>query len=362
MIRMLTLFLCLFPVAITNSQSGDSGPANTESLEAVKTNVPGVIALRPIPSNLDAETVSDSVLARYGLPPRPDRSKYPEAFRVWTDLFQAARDRVTPELTVSDIFHQPIHIVSADSKKRPDGLINRTSSNWSGFVITDTQNVFNQTGTLFAYYTAPGVSLCYKPGPRMWSAYWVGIDGGGTASQDVLQVGTSSDQECNLGVNDHPQYYAWLEWYPSPALIADRQVPIVPGDSMFICVFIDTIRNVRVVTVRNLTRLKTFSMAMTPPSGTHLLGDTIEWVVERPQVNGALTSLAPYTRSSFQMMQTYYQQGALVYRPSLAPTGTSYSVTMVDSTPNLPNPNISTPTLYPGPSDDAAWFVRPYIW
>ncbi len=353
------LFLCLNAPVVLVGQQGEVAPADAQPFEAVNTNVPGVSALRAIPSTLDADSLSDSALARYGLPPRPDRIRHPEIYRVWMDLYQAARERVTttaPTLTVSNTYHVPMQTkLPKTGKKESNGTIATTSPNWSGFVISDPNNTFSQNMVVVAYYNAPGVEPCPRLGPRMWSSYWVGIDGGGASSGDVLQVGTSSDQDCPQGANDHALYYAWLEWYPAAALIADRQVPIVPGDSMFICVA--AVYNRYVVTVRSMTRHKTLSWVFTPPAGTQLIGDTIEWVVERPQVNGATTNLAPYTRSGWRMEA--YKQETTVYRPSLSPTGTSYAVTMVDPTINGPNQSVSTPVLYPGFTDDAGWFTGP---
>lgn len=333
--------------------------SSTLTSESVETNIPGVMAYRATPKAFDAETASELELARYGLPPRPNPEKSAQAYEVWKDLVRASHERVIPELTESNIYHGSIKNFSPGSKKLATGSMPGSSSNWSGFVITDPNNAFSQAGVVAAYYTVPGVDPCLKLGPRLWSSNWVGIDGftyNGVGSGDVFQVGTSSDADCTQGANNHQLYYAWVEWYPNTALIANQQVPILPGDSMFICA--STVYGRYVVTVRNKTRGKSYSLPMSPPAGTHLVGNSIEWIIERPQVNGSQTDLAFYTRSAWQTMLGYYQTGALQYRPSLTPTGTSYTLTMF----NQAGVAISTPTLYPGPVDDAAWFNGIEVW
>ncbi len=333
--------------------------SSTQTSESVETNIPGIMAYRATPKAFDAETASELELARYGLPPRPNPEKSVQAYKVWKELVQASHERVIPELTESNIYHGPIKITSSETKRLPTGSIPLQTQIWSGFVITDPNNVFSLPGVVAAYYTVPGVDPCLKLGPRLWSSNWVGVDGftyNGVGSGDVFQVGTSSDADCTQGANNHQLYYAWVEWYPNAALIANQQVPILPGDSMFICT--STMYGRYVVTVRNKTRGKSFSLPMSPPAGTHLVGNSIEWIVERPQVNGSQTDLAFYTRSAWQTMLGNYQTGALQYRPSSAPTGTSYTLTML----NQAGIAISTPTLYPGPVDDAAWFNGIEVW
>jgi hypothetical protein len=346
----ISLFCFLTADRAQGRQADEKAASTPTTMETVETNISGIRVFLPPPSTFNALEASTFDLARYGLPPKPDRSKSPQAYRVWEDLVQASHERIVPGLQQSDIYHGPVKNL-APGKKLSTNSIASTSSNWSGFVIADTNNVFYQIGVVAAYYAVPSSATCSTGGPRLWSSNWIGVDGSG--SPDVFQTGTSSDSDCTQGAHDHSLYYAWIEWFPNASILVNRGFPISAGDSMFIATFVDPGTGRYVLTLRNFTRRASLSVPMSPPAGTHLVGNSIEWVIERPQVNGALTNLASYNRNAWQTMMGYYQQGALIYRPSLAPTGTSYTLTMIDGQ----GINISVPTLYPGPVDDAAWFV-----
>jgi hypothetical protein len=92
-------------------------------------------------------------------------------------------------------------------------------------------------------------------------------------------------------------------------------------------------------------------MPMTPPPGTKLIGNSIEWVIERPEVNGIQTNLALYTQSAWQKMFGYFPKSGALYRPSALPSGVLTTLIMDQN-----GIYVSIPTLYPGESDDAAWF------
>jgi Peptidase A4 family len=349
----LLMALCV-PLVVPDRVLGQAAkPASTVALKTVDTNIGGLRALLATPAKFDPEKASVAELESYGLPPMPDQKKYPQAFQAWSELAKAARDRVTPNFTEAQIFHRPAMELARAKNQAATGPQQFTNMTWSGFVISDSNNVFNQPGVTSANYTVPGVEPCATIGPRLWMSQWVGVDGYG--SPDVLQVGTSSDMNCPEGANDRETYYAWVEWYPLPTLIADRQVPLFPGDSMLVSV--NVISGRYVVTLHNSTRHKAFSMVMTPKPGTQLIGNSIEWVVERPMANNVQTDLSLYDRCAWLNMQGYYQQGALIYRPSVAPSGTVYALTMVQN-----GAEVSTPTLYPGPANDAAWITRDTIW
>ena len=70
-------------------------------------------------------------------------------------------------------------------------------------------------------------------------------------------------------------------------------------------------------------------------------------------MNGAITNLTPFYLNMWTAMDGFFGSGSasLHYRPSSAPSGTSYIVTMTDGAQNL-----SMPSLYPGQFDDMGLF------
>ena len=69
------------------------------------------------------------------------------------------------------------------------------------------------------------------------------------------------------------------------------------------------------------------------PSGYSLQGSSAEWVVERPEVNGALARLMNYGAVPFTYMHAAGYDYQVVYYPGTdyTPTGTVYSVEMLDN-------------------------------
>ena len=318
-----------------------------------------MIAFNSLPKDFNAEAASDSDLAEYGLPPRPDKSKSPEEYQQWMAIVDVAHNRIVPELVVSDIYHDHIKGVVALGKKTKTNLALMQSTNWSGFVINDTNNIFQQHTNVTGSYNVPMVADCVTkvPNIRTWSSNWVGIDGYSTStyagSTDVFQIGTSSDAACNeVFGGAHGLYYAWIEWFPGPAAII-KNLPIYPGDSIVLTVSAGE-PGKYVFTIADINRRASMAIGTGPYPGSQFVGNSIEWIVEAPTVGGSQSTLAPYLNCAWQNISA--NVNGVLYRPSLAVTGTSYSFSMIDSTSST----VSTPTLYPALSNqsgDLAWFI-----
>ena len=93
-----------------------------------------------------------------------------------------------------------------------------TSPNWSGYVVTGSDNAFNSVSSSWTEPTA----TCNDSGTE-YAAFWVGLDG--YSSDSVEQTGT--DSNCSGG---SPAYYGWYEMYPAAPVYFTN--PVAPGDSM----------------------------------------------------------------------------------------------------------------------------------
>src|ERR1019366_10803445 len=85
----------------------------------------------------------------------------------------------------------------------------------------------------------------------------------------------------------------------------------------------------------NLSAKKAVTINFTAPSGTKLVGNSAEWITERPGVNGGLATLTNYIGDPYWDAYAY-TFGGTMYDP-----GNSTPVAMLD---NSSNP-ISYPTL-----------------
>jgi hypothetical protein len=140
------------------------------------------------------------------------------------------------------------------------------------------------------------------------SATWVGIDGFGAVSNQLLQAGTiqlvieNSDLET--------QYFSWFEWVPDDLNFIFvpngagglKPMPTAPGD-----VFTANISyqgSGGSIVLMNVTQNVGFSISLNPPGGATRAGASVEWIMESPceqPVIGAnrLASLPAFTPVNF---------------------------------------------------------------
>ena len=242
---------------------------------------PRVFRLPTPPADFKPLTASDADLVKYGLPARPNpfaRSAVPYA--AWSRAMSAARTRIEPMVRETGRHHG----AAMGVRRRADRLAGAlTSTNWSG------QAVYNYVGGFGSgsYTEALGqwvVSNVQQPigtchGTDV-SAIWVGIDGT-NGSSDVFQAGTEADATCSFG-NTSGNYYAWFEWYPGDEYELTN-FAVYPGAPIFVLIHA-TSPTTGTATFVNLQSNQYTTMGLTAPSGTTLIGDSAEWIVERPSL------------------------------------------------------------------------------
>lgn len=153
-----------------------------------------------------------------------------------------------------------------------------TSSNWSGYAVTNKA----------PYNSITGQWVVPKVNPSSQSAYssaWIGIDGFNNNS--LIQTGTAHDY-----INGSAHYYAW--WEILPAAVTKIPHPVSPGDRMHA-----EIRNLGnslwSITLINNTKRWTFRIIQSY-SGPQ---ESAEWIVEAPSINGQTARLANYGKVTF---------------------------------------------------------------
>jgi hypothetical protein len=162
------------------------------------------------------------------------------------------------------------------------------SENWAGYEATsaDSSGFSAASGS----WTQPTVSASSS---GTYSAYWVGLGGGGENSTALEQEGTQAD----VSTSGKVSYYAWYELVPS-APVKIKSVTVHAGDRIWARTSVSGDKVT--VEVDNKTTgqdfKKTLTMSSTAPDTS-----TAEWVAEAPSEcqGGASGQCEPLTLSDF---------------------------------------------------------------
>lgn len=330
-------------------------PARAQAPNALPAGVPAAYndhgpALRVTvppapPADFDPTMASQGTLQYYGIPPAPAATAPPEHHASWQKIVAAMRKtshlNIEPRLT--NITHGPTQANQLTQAAGSNAATSQTSPTWSGSVVVDTTNHFGTivsgVGTqIVGSFIVPAAHqpLNTCTGGWVYSAAWVGIDGfnipGAVTSPDVFQAGVDAAAYCNNG-STASEYYAWIEWYPDNAIIVPSPV-VSPGDWIQVTLW-PTSTTTGFINIYNASKEISVSYNITAPTGTALIGNTIEWIVERPSINNVYSQLTNYYDMSwpngFALASTNPQ---LYYMGGPNPTGTTYSVTMTDNNNN----------------------------
>jgi hypothetical protein len=315
----------------------------------IPTNLSGVFTYASPPSGFDPLTASDDRLAAYGFPPRPDKNAE-GPYAAWEKAMKASKHRVVPVLKVTNRYHGPNIAVG----KVEDA--SATSSNWSGMVDTTSVTSYGPSsivdiGSEFVVPVAAQANgVC--TGGWDYSSSWVGIDGWNANAPDVLQAGTESDAYCSGGVTN-ANYDAWFEWFPYPeTVISGFSVP--PGTDMWVRVW-STTATAGHAYLLNYNTNTAVTIAFSAPPGTNLIGNSAEWIVERPGLgSGGLATLTNYVSDyfsgSFASAETCGNFGFCTFYSPITPG--AIAVTMLDnsgspiSSPTALLPQLQCPGFY----------------
>ena len=297
----------------------------------VPTNLSNTVAHLAPPATFNAVAASPEALLENGFPPRPDQKLAPEVYERWKRAVTSGATRILPQLRQTAIKHGP---------RMASGRANGTSPNWSGYAVLNGTTAYSGGSFYFvlADWVVPGASQAFGActGSWVYSATWVGIDG--YNSSDVLQAGTESDAYC--GADGRAVYSgAWYEWFPIGE-VALTNFPASPGNDIYVEVFSTNSTTGHAYMV-NYSTNQAVSLTFAAPAGTVLVGNSAEWIVERPGIPGGLATLANYTQE--YMVNTYAEDFlGRVEAPGYAiPGSTLLPMTMLD---NAGSP-ISQPAL-----------------
>jgi hypothetical protein len=321
---------------------------------SIDTPIAGVSAFVHPPPNFNPLTASDTDLDRFGFPPRPSAEEGADMMAHW-ERRAKSQTRIVPQLVQGEKFHGPVRAIK--QIRTTSGVIEGNNENWSGYTITDLGNPFAKPGSrVEARYVVPApASGCEAKSDTYSSANWVGIDG--AFSNGVFQAGTETDLDCTSG----PAYYAWIEWFPNSEIRVSN-LAISPGDLMSVAAFIGR-EGRKHLSIDNLTTRKSVALAMTPPQGTDLVGNSIEWIVERPTINNAALSkltnyvLNPWTDIS-GVSFPHLPGPPVIYLPNATPPSAAiYRLWMTDGTDRISGVQLFSIPQASEKAAPALWFV-----
>jgi hypothetical protein len=228
----------------------------------------GLRLFTPPPEGFDPLAASDRELLAHGYPARPDPQRQPGLHEHWTTMLSRPLTVIRPEFApLPDRRHGGRRVRYADT----------VGTGWSG------TSIFPPAGGAVTFvsgqWTVPavvppagdhGVSSC---------ATWVGIDGNGEDSPDIVQTGTT--QAITYGQSQDT--FAWFEWFPAfPVMVSNLAVS--PGDVMYALICVYTSTEVAVY-LGNLTTgvLASFIQVGSTYGGLTVTGASAEWILECPE-------------------------------------------------------------------------------
>jgi hypothetical protein len=208
---------------------------------------------------------------------------------------------------------------------------------WSGYIVaSEIQNRSPVVSSVSASWTVPEIKLSEN---NTFSSVWVGI--GGYGEDTLIQTGTA--QEC---INGKFVYYPWYELVPDSSVHIPN-IHVQAGDAVTASIsLINENTNTWSIEIADITRNQRFQTTVVYNSSRW----SAEWIVERPKVNGALSTLADFGNvtlteckatldgvngviSSFSYAQfvMYDQELQLVKVSPLNDDGSSFTVNYLES-------------------------------
>ncbi len=157
---------------------------------------------------------------------------------------------------------------------------------WSGYIVaSDIQNRSSVVSSVGASWRVPEIRLSEN---NTFSGVWIGI--GGYGEDTLIQTGT--EQEC---INGKFTYYTWYELVPD-YLVPIPSIHVKAGDTIRASIsLINENTNTWSIEIADITRNQRFKKTVVYNSSRL----SAEWVVERPKVNGTISTLADFRNVKF---------------------------------------------------------------
>jgi hypothetical protein len=327
----------------------------------VSTSVKGVTAFAAPPEGFNFLTATNRELLTYGLPQRPDKTADAKAYEHWEkgmSALQACNQHAQQKGPSTSTSAQVCH--ATDVKALPysshamvpagppapanaDGTTAYNSLNWSGIAQTNKNTKWNKNTSFDEVESVWNVPVANHPfgtvpcsdGPWL-EVTWNGIDGWN--SGDVVQGGSLSywyGDGCKGAIS----YIGWVEWYPSYGILqlncSGSACPVGPGDDFYVITYGTAGTAEQSVFVEDITQQWFVTIGLTWVSGPGLVGNSAEYIVERPCSTSPCTTgkdfsaLGNYIYEFFEYSFAYDGRGTLFY-PGSASASTAIITMLAD--------------------------------
>ncbi len=177
--------------------------------------------------------------------------------------------------------------------------------NWGGYSVASSLSAPQPLVTgVCGSWVVPQIGISQND---TFSAVWIGI--GGLFGHSLIQTGT--EQDCVSGV---PYYSAWYELLPNDSVTIPT-IDVSPGDTILACVgLVNSTQNLWTICMSDTSTGQSYHQNFVYDS-SQLSAD---WVVERPDVNNDLSSLANFGSVTISncTVEMNNEIGALGYFPS----------------------------------------------
>jgi hypothetical protein len=286
-------------------QPGEAGSASVLAQEAQRTALeatphPSATVL-PALSAADADALTNDDIVRLGYPPRTNADRALGEHAHWLSL-------VSRPITVL-----PPRMIDNPGVKHRAAIPNgpASSSNWSGLVLTGTAGY----GYVYGTYVVPKVATSGTHN----SSFWVGLDGWNTG--DVVQDGSEQDVSTFFWFQVST-YRAWVEYYPLNE--QSLSLSIRPGHTIEAWTWMSNSSGYSGNTAQigdggygwfylydATTGTATGFLSIKQPSNAPAFaGSSVEWIMERPESNGSITTLADYGTAAMSSLTALDWTGA----------------------------------------------------
>jgi hypothetical protein len=188
---------------------------------------------------------------------------------------------------VAVFYSVSLFLASSNPGSEPTSL---RLSQWSGYIVASDIHDFSPVVSgVSASWTVPQVDPSEND---TFSGVWVGI--GGYGEETLIQVGTEQEY-----VNGKTVYYAWYELLPE-YLVRITNFQIRPGDTIAASIsLINENTSTWSIKLNDVTRGGRFEKVVVYNSSML----SAEWIVERPKVNGNVSTLANFGNVTFTSCQ-----------------------------------------------------------
>jgi Peptidase A4 family len=296
-----------------------------------KTSIPGVYAFTQPPENFDPVQATNEELMEHGYPVRPGNDRTSMLYEHWAKHVTRKTKWLVPDLVELPNRRGIAQRISQAQQSATKYTAN--SLNWSGSVVVDLTNPWSsESASIEGEWIVPGLD-CYGVGiGPFYCCQWVGIDGWEPNAPFLFQCGTETDIGCGVDGGLEPRYF-WYEWLPGNQVKLNN-LGVHSGDHVMVVATINPGPKYLFMFL-NVTTMQSVQMEIQPTGGQHIVGNSVEWIVERTEIDGAYSNLANFGKAQLGGIASFNNTPGLAGAPVAAfaatpnPTGILYEVSMI---------------------------------